>query len=97
MPLGADRALATLVHAGTTVSLEFRFNADDEVVGIYTPARWGSFDGGYRLPPREGRFAGYARIDGVRVPTRGEVGWHRDGQWRPVWRGSVVTAAFEFE
>lgn len=38
-----DTACATLTVHDVTVSLEFRFNAAGEVVGIFTPGRWGQF------------------------------------------------------
>ena len=91
------RALATLTQGNVTVSLEFRFNQNNEVVGIYTPGRWGSFEGGYKQVAWEGRFRDYAKRDGVLVPNQGEVGWYTDGEWRAVWRGTVTQATFEFE
>lgn len=94
--LSDDRALATLTAQGVTVALEFRFNAADEVSGIYTPARWGAFDGGYRQLPWEGHFSAYEDRGGVIVPTRGEVGWHLQGQWRRVWQGSLTQARYAF-
>lgn len=96
-PVDESRAIATLTNGATTVSLEFRFNADNEVTGIYTPGRWGSFDGGYRQVAWEGMFRNYTRRQGVLVPSEGEVGWIVDGRWRSVWRGTVVSATFEFE
>lgn len=91
------RAIATLRQGEVSVSLEFRFNQDNEVTGIYTPGRWGSFEGGYRQVAWEGRFRDYERRDGVLVPGYGEVGWYIDGQWQAVWRGTVVRAELEFE
>lgn len=91
------RAEATLTSGSTTVSLELRFNDDDEVTGIYTPARWGAFNGGYKQVAWEGRFRNYARQNGVLVPGEGEVGWYIDGQWQPVWRGTVFDVAMEFQ
>jgi hypothetical protein len=84
------RALATLTEAATSVSLEFRFADNGEVAGIYTPARWGSFDGGYAQHGWEGHFRGYQSRDGVRLPSEGDVGWYIEGVWRPVWRGTVT-------
>lgn len=84
------RALATLTCGTTTVSLEFRFQENGTVAGIYTPARWGRFTGSYAQVPWEGHFTDYTRINGVLVPSRGEVGWYRDGQLRIVWRGEVI-------
>jgi hypothetical protein len=83
-------ALATLTDRGFSVSLEFRFAETGQVTGIYTPARWGSFDGGYGQRPWEGHFRNYQQRDGVFVPTEGDVGWYVDGEWRAVWRGTIV-------
>jgi len=96
-PIDEARALATLTRDGISVSLEFRFSQDNEVVGIYSPGRWGLFDGGYKRVAWEGKFADYVKHDGVLVPTRGEVGWYTDGEWRSVWRGTVTQAVLEFE
>lgn len=43
-----NTALATLTDNGVSVSLEFRFNSAGEVASIFTPGRWGKFDGGYK-------------------------------------------------
>jgi hypothetical protein len=92
-PVDATRALATLTNGRVTVSLEFRFADSGEITGIYTPARWGTFPGGYRQVPWQGQFRDYRERDGVLVPTQGEVGWYIDDKWRAVWKGTV--AAYE--
>lgn len=89
------RALATLTDHGTTVSLEFRFNAADEVEGVYSPGRWGSFDGGYKQVAWEGHFRDYFAQDGMRIPRYGEVGWYDRGAWQAVWRGTIEQADFQ--
>jgi hypothetical protein len=86
----ASTALATLTDHGVTVSLEFRFADTGEVTGIYTPARWGTFEGGYARRPWEGHFRDYQRRDGVLVPMEGDVGWYVDDEWQAVWRGTVI-------
>jgi hypothetical protein len=58
------KALATLTNDRVSVSLEFRFGASGEVTGIYTPARWGTFAGGYKQVPWEGHFRDYRERDG---------------------------------
>jgi hypothetical protein len=93
--IDATRALATLTRYGVSVSLEFRFAANGEVTGIYTPARWGTFPGGYRQVAWEGHFRDYRDRGGVVVPTEGEVGWYIDDEWRAVWKGVVV--AYDYE
>ena len=94
--IDATRALATLTDHGVSVSLEFRFADTGEVTGIYTPARWGTFAGGYREAPWEGHFRGYRERDGLLVPTEGEVGWHVDDEWRLVWEGSITAFQVRF-
>lgn len=90
------RALATLTDAGTTVSLEFRFNDIGEVIAIHTPARWGSFDGAYRQLPWEGHFGRYEERGGMRVPLEGEVGWYAADRWQAVWKGRIHDVAYAF-
>lgn len=89
-PIDGTRALATLTHQGIAVSLEFRFASTGEVSGIYTPQRWGSFARGYRQVPWEGHFADYRERDGVVVPSRGDVGWYVDNEWKAVWKGTIT-------
>jgi hypothetical protein len=85
-----NRALATLTVSGVSVSLEFRFADTGEVLGIFTPARWGAFDAGYQQRPWEGHFRNYQLRDGIRVPLAGDVGWYVDGEWQAVWNGIVT-------
>lgn len=93
--ISETKALATLTHAGTEVSLEFWFNTLDEVEAIYTPGRWGAFGGGYKEAPWLGRFFDYASHGGVRVPCAAEVSWRLDGSWNAVWRGRIETAIYD--
>lgn len=89
-PLDATRATATLTVKGVSVSLEFRFNAEGVVSSIYTPARWGTFPGGYKQVPWEGHFRNYREWNGFVVPTEGDVGWYVGDEWRAVWKGRVT-------
>lgn len=91
-----NTALSTLTNNGVTVSLEFRFNTTGEVVGIYTPTRWGTFNGGYQQLPWEGHFRNYKDHGGILVPSEGEVGWYSEGQWQSVWKGTLMEATYEF-
>jgi hypothetical protein len=96
-PMNDYSAMATLTDRGTTVSLEFRFNEVGEVTGIYSPGRFGSFDGGYKRVPWEGHFRDYQVHAGMRVPLYGEVGWYNDGTLQLVWKGNVIDAQYELE
>ena len=95
-PISDNRALATLKSGGLEVSLEFKFGPSGEVESIYTPGRWGTFDGGYRKVPWEGHFARYQLQHGVRVPMEGDVGWYLEGVWQAVWKGTVTRVTFDF-
>ena len=95
-PLDDRRALATLSLEDLEVSLEFRFGDAGEVLGIYTPGRWGTFKGGYEKVAWEGHFSDYRDIDGFRIPMKGEVGWYIDGEWQAVWRGTLNDVIFEY-
>jgi hypothetical protein len=90
-PIDGNTALATLTDHGISVSLEFRFTDTGEISGIYTPARWGAFGGGYQQRPWEGHFRNYHARGGIRVPTEGDVGWYSENEWHPVWRGTITS------
>jgi hypothetical protein len=94
--LDASRAEATLSVHGASASLEFRFAPTGEIAGIFTPGRWGRFDGRMRKAPWEGRFGDVTEIDGVRVPRDSEVSWLVGSTWRSVWRARLVSARYEF-
>ncbi|MCC7478790.1 hypothetical protein IT575_10075 [bacterium] len=87
------RALALLRDGALEVSVEFRFNAAGEVESIYCPARFRDVKGTPVATPWEGRFSEYRAFDGLRIPTRAEVGWHIDGEYQPYWRGEIESAS----
>jgi hypothetical protein len=96
-PVDDNTASATLTANGVTVSLEFRFNAAGEIVGIFTPGRWGSFGGSYLQKPWEEHFRDYVTVQSMRVPKHGEVGWYDDGMWEVVWEGTLLEAKYDFK
>lgn len=95
-PLDKNRALASLHDQDVSVSLEFHFNEAGEISGIYTPGRWGSFNGGYKQVAWEGHFSDYCEVHGIRVPTKGEVGWYENGELKLVWQGEILPTSFSF-
>jgi hypothetical protein len=95
MPVNDHAATAALTDRGVTVSLEFRFNEAGEVTGIYSPGRFGRFDGAYRQVPWEGHFMDCQGKAGMRVPRFGEVGWYDNGTLQLVWKGNIVDAQYE--
>ncbi|MFC1665431.1 DUF6544 family protein [Pseudomonadota bacterium] len=96
-PIDDHSAMAKLTDMGTTVSLVYQFNEIGEVTDIYSPGRFGSFDGGYKRVPWEGHFRDYQIQAGIRIPQYGEVGWYDDGTLQLVWKGDVLDAHYELE
>jgi len=96
-PVNDQSAMATLVDGGTEVSLEFRFNDAGEVTGIYTPGRFGRFDGTYKQLPWEGRFRDYRPYGKMRIPAYGEVGWYEGETLQLVWKGYLSDVEYRFE
>ncbi len=94
-PIDDRKALATLTDQGTSVALEFRFNAADEVSGVYAAGRYRKVGRRYQLTPWEGHFTRYQVRDGMRVPIEGEVGWYLSGEWQPVWSGTLTDLRYE--
>lgn len=93
--INGHSATATLTDSSTTVSLEFRFNEAGEVTGIYSPGRFGIFDGVYKQVPWEGHFRDYQVRAGMRVPLYGEVGWYEGGTLNLVWKGDLIEVQYE--
>ncbi len=46
--------------------------------------------------PWVGRYWNYERMSGVMVPRHGEVAWVLPGGRTPYWRGTIVSAEFEY-
>lgn len=88
-------ATATLTDGGTSVAVQFRFDAGGDIVGIHVPERARQVDGGYELAPWTGRFWGHREIGGFRIPTRGEVAWVIEGEEQPYWKGRIVEVVYD--
>lgn len=89
-------ARATLSDSGTTVWLDFQFNAAGEIVGVATPERYRDVDGTAVPTPWAGTFGSYQEVDGMRVPTEGEVAWILPEGRLSYWRGRIVRSAYDF-
>jgi len=89
-PIDDRRAAATLTHGGETVTIEFRFNEAGEVASVFAVERPRSYGTTYVATAWEGRFSKYVTLEGMRVPSAGEVGWWVEGHWLPVWQGTVT-------
>jgi hypothetical protein len=92
-----ERAEVFISTAAASVSLQFRFNRADEVRGIYTPARWGNFQGQFKQRAWEGHFTDYETVEGIRIPRRGNVGWFAGQTWQMVWEGELVDSFYTLQ
>jgi hypothetical protein len=93
-PMDDSTARATLSHAGSTASLEFRFAERGEIVGVYAPQRYREVKGKYELAPWEGKFGRYERASGMMVPMEGEVAWILPEGRLTYWQGEIVEAVY---
>jgi hypothetical protein len=95
-PIDDTSALATLTDGPVTVSLTFRFGADDMIASGRTEARGRTIAGKVVPTPWQGRWFAYERHDGMLVPTKGEVAWQLPDGEKPYWRGQVTSLRYDF-
>ena len=95
-PIDDVSARATLVDGATTVSLDFRFDAEGLISNVRAAARHRSVNGALLAAPWQCRFWDYDVRGGMRIPLAGEVAWELpEGPW-PYWRGRTTEIAYEF-
>ncbi|UYZ58092.1 DUF6920 family protein [Hymenobacter latericus] len=88
-------ALATLTDGATTVSLQFSFGEQGEIVRSYAPARFRDVNGQGVPTPWGGTYQQYIRVAGMMVPQSGDVAWFLPEGRSPYWRGTLQTV-YEF-
>lgn len=93
-PVDDTTARATVTDGGTVVSADFIFGPDGMVSRVRVPARMRDVEGIGVPTPWEGRFEDYRDIGGMRIPTRGDVGWILDGRWQPYFGGRIIAANY---
>jgi hypothetical protein len=89
-------ATATMQDGATSVTLLFRFNADDMIASMRAEARGATINGVMVPTPWEGHWSKYVLRDGMRVPLDGEVAWMFPAGTRPYWRGGITSIVYEF-
>jgi len=89
-------ARATLSDGPRSVSLTFIFGDDGLIKTVRADARARAVAGRMVPTPWEGRWSDYRLHDGMQVPTRGEVVWLLPQREKAYWRGTVVSARYEF-
>ena len=75
VPFTIDEFLQVFADYNRVVSLQFRFDSADDVVGVYAPDRPRAVNGAYQPTPWAGRFRNHTVRNGVRIPLEGEVEW----------------------
>ena len=89
-------ATATMQDGATSVTLLFRFNANDMIASMRAETRGATINGVMVPTPWEGHWSNYALRDGMRVPLDGEVAWMFPAGTRPYWRGGITSIVYEF-
>lgn len=82
-------AKATIEHGDVAASLTVSFTDDNEIARVHAD-RYRRVDGGYELTPWSGYWRAYETRNGVRVPTVGDVVWHRPDGNMHAWHGRVT-------
>ena len=94
--IDAESADATLVDGDISMTMRFTFDEAGLIEAIRADARGALVDGKIVMLPWEGRMSNYQERDGMRVPLTGEAAWAPPGPRKPYWRGTIVSATYEF-
>ncbi len=88
-------ARATLRDHGATAVADFHFGDGGEVVRV-SGRRYRSVEGGLVLTATEGVIGSYERIDGMMIPTEGELAWLLPEGRHAYWRGTLVGTRYQY-
>jgi hypothetical protein len=91
-----DSSDATMTDGDISMTMRFTFDAAGLIETILAAARGALIGGKVVMMPWEGRMSNYQLRDGMRVPLTGEVAWLPRGARKPYWRGTIVSARYEF-
>lgn len=95
-PVNDRSARATLEHRGTTASLLFHINDQNEVERVTGKRPFLKDDGSSERRPWKGYWRNYEPRNGMLVPTDGEVAWiHPEGEVS-YWRGHMERVEHQF-
>ena len=95
-PVDDSAAHATISDGPLTLTLLFRFNTEGLIDTVRAEARGRVMDGKTVNAPWQGRYWRYDVQDGMRVPQEGEVAWLLPEGDKPYWRGTTLSASYEF-
>lgn len=88
-------ARATLHDHGATAVADFHFGDGGEVVRV-SGLRYRSAGGQQVLTATEGEIGSYERIDGMMIPTEGEVAWLLPQGRHAYWRGRLMSTRYQY-
>lgn len=89
-------ARATLVDGSISLTMAFTFGADGLIESVRADERGRLVEGQIVPTPWEGRWTDYRMMEGMRVPTTGEVAWLLPDGRKPYWRGRITKLSYEF-
>jgi hypothetical protein len=95
LPIDENSARATLNHNGTTVSLVFYFNNQNEVEHVFAESRFREVEGTFEPTPWTGHFRNYQVRNGMLIPIDGEVAWNLPGGDLIYWRGHLEEIEYQ--
>jgi len=96
-PVDNRTAKATLRDGGISASLTFHFDADSGLLSSITADRYRTSHGKVVSTPWECRVWAYHQLNGMQIPTEGEVAWLLPEGRLPYWRGHIDKIEYEFE
>jgi hypothetical protein len=93
-PIDEHSALATLRHRDLAVALTFHFAEDGMIASVRAAARARTVGGRMIPTPWEGRWWNYESVNGMSIPTEGEVAWELPTGRKPYWRGHLTSIKY---
>jgi hypothetical protein len=87
-------ARVTITDERTTVSLDVEFGARGEIETV-AALRHRAVKGAFELTPWRGVHREYRDVDGVLIPTSGEVAWVLPDGAVPYWRGTLTDVTYD--
>lgn len=88
-------ARATLRDRGATAVADFHFGAGGEVLRV-TGMRYRAVNGELLLTSTEGSLGNYTHVDGMMIPTEGELAWLLPEGPYAYWRARLVHTRYQY-
>jgi hypothetical protein len=87
---------ATMEDGDISMTMRFSFDAAGLIERVDAAARAALFGGKVVMMPWQGRLSNYHERAGMRVPLTGEAAWVAPDGRKPYWRGTIVSATYQF-